>query len=77
MKHGDADSYVNAFPELRKWIRVCPLCGAKGYDPEMPDSVGGSLDPRYAARYIKGSLNPLEVDDMGICLVCAKYINKK
>ncbi len=77
MKYGNVDFYVNAYPALRKWVRECPICHAKGYDPKMPDSVGGSLYPEYAARYIKYNLMPLEVDDMGFCPMCAKYITKK
>ena len=77
MKRADVDAYVNAFPELRKWIRVCQFCHAKGYDPAMPDSIGGSLNPGYAAKYIKQGLNPLDVDDMGLCPVCSKLYRER
>lgn len=77
VKRIDVDNYINTFPELRKWIRECPICHTKGYNPKMPDSVGGSLDPEYAARIIKNNLYPLKVNDMGICIICANHISKK
>jgi hypothetical protein len=76
MKRGDIDQYINMYPQFRRWILVCPLCHAKGYDPKMPDDIGSPLNPGYAARYIRRNLPPLEVDEMGFCLVCSKHINK-
>ncbi len=74
MKRRNAVEYANDYPKLRKWIRECPICHATGYDPEMPDNIGGFEDG-FPANYFKRYLTPLEVDEMGFCRICSKLIN--
>ena len=77
MKRGDIDLYLNTYPDLLKWINECPICHAKGYRPDMPDTVGSSLFPEFAARYIRKNLKPLPVDDMGFCNTCSRLIKRQ
>ena len=35
------DQYLAMYPQLQKWLNHCPICGARGRKPEMPDSICG------------------------------------
>jgi hypothetical protein len=62
------DAYLQLYPKLRKWIRVCARCGTRGYDPAMPDSTyprGGC-----AVNHLHRCFRPLELDQMGRCEFC-------
>ena len=70
MKRTDIDAYLQVFPSLRKWINECPICHARGYKPEMPEHIGGEFS--IAGKTIRKALQPMEVDELGICLMCSK-----
>lgn len=73
MKHKkDAELYLKTYSELRKWINECPVCHSKGYKQNMPEHIGN--EDCVAAHYIRMYFQPLEVDEMGICLQCSKYL---
>lgn len=70
------DLYFKMYPHLQKWVNVCPVCGARGRKPEMPDSIG-SMNGEIAAYNLKRMLPILEVDQDGFCLVCSRLCSKK
>ena len=70
------DQYLGMYPHLQQWVNLCPLCGARGRKPEMPDSVG-SMHGEIAAKTLKRMLPVLEVDHDGFCLACSRIYNKK
>lgn len=70
------DQYFGMYPHLQKWVNQCPLCGARGRKPEMPDSIG-SMNGRIAANNLKRMMPVLEVDENGFCLVCSRLYPKQ
>lgn len=79
MEHSkkNIDQYLGMYPHLQKWINLCPLCGAQGRKPDMPDSIGG-INGNVAAHTLKRMLPVLEVNEDGYCSVCARlYRNQK
>jgi hypothetical protein len=57
--------YLAMFPEVEeRWINRCIACGRIGYKPGMPDKAKG-------ARTVKHDLQPLALDEVGFCEVCA------
>ena len=71
----DSEQYLKMYPGLQKWINECPVCHSKGYKPDMPEHIGG-VDS-VAAHNLRRYFRPLEVDSMGVCLQCAKYLERK
>lgn len=70
------DQYLAMYPHLQKWVNFCPLCGARGRKPEMPDCIG-TMHGEIAARNLKRMLPVLEMDKDGFCLVCSRLYRKK
>lgn len=70
------DQYFEMYPHLQKWVNICPICGARGRKPEMPESIG-SMHGEIAAQNLKRMLPVLEVDRYGFCLTCARLYHKK
>lgn len=70
----DIDWYVKSYPEAEKWLNTCPLCRRRGYKPDMPEHIGGehSIMGYYLRRYFQ----PLAVDEMGLCMICANLQQK-
>ena len=76
-RYGGED-YLLKFPKFGKWINTCLCCGAKGYRPDMPETI--TIAGEYetpAARYIRKHFNELSVDGYGRCEVCAKLMESK
>lgn len=71
----DAELYLRKYPELNKWINECPICHSKGYKPDMPEHI--STEGSVAAKNIRMYFRPLEVDEGGFCLQCAKCLGNK
>ncbi len=68
MQERDRDSYLRLHGEAaRPWLNRCVTCGHVGYKPEMPESLGVSVLPRYLRRYYA----PQPLDDRGMCQQCA------
>ena len=65
--------YINKFRYAKKWINECLICHTIGYDPNMPDHIGG--EESYSAHFIKKYFKPLKVNN-GICLDCEKVLKK-
>lgn len=77
MEHSkkNIDLYMKMYPHLQKWINLCPICGARGRKPEMPDSIGSEYG-EIAANNLKRMFPILEVDKQGFCLACSRLYNK-
>jgi hypothetical protein len=67
------DAYLRLYPKLEKWMRVCACCGARGYDPAMPESVYPRKN--YAADHLRRYFNPLGLDRLGRCESCRGRVN--
>ena len=74
MNQNNINSYLQKYPSLTKWINECPACHTIGYKPEMPEHIGGECS--VAGNNIRKMLCPLEVDDLGFCVVCSKLRKK-
>jgi len=71
-KSKDREIYVRQYPEAKKWLNQCVVCGSVGYKPELPDEVYlGRL-----AENIRKMFAPLAVNDISICEQCAKHWDK-
>lgn len=76
MKHKrDSELYLKMYPELLKWIHLCPICHSKGYKPEMPEHIGGKYS--IVAYHIRKHFAPIDVDEYGFCLQCFNVYNQK
>lgn len=71
MKKNELNDYLRLYPSLRKWINECPACHAIGYKPEMPEHIGDEYS--IAGENIRKMTRPMEVDELGFCLVCSKW----
>lgn len=71
-KHINKMDYIEKFPELRKWINECIYCHSIGYDPKMPEHVGGEYS--MAAYYIRKLFQPLYLNEQKICCQCEKVL---
>ena len=78
MEHSkkNIDQYLGMYPGLQKWVNLCPLCGARGRKPEMPDSIS-SVNGNIAAHTLRRMLPVLEVNEDGFFLVCARFYRKR
>ena len=71
------NQYLAMYPNLQKWVNLCPICGARGRRPDMPDEIG-SMNGKVSAHTLKRMLPVLEVDQNGICLSCSRlYYQQK
>lgn len=66
------EKYISAFPYLRKWINECNCCHEKGYNPDMPEHVGGKYS--LAADYIRKNFKPLQLNSDGLCPHCESIL---
>ena len=64
-------------PKAKKYINTCAICGRQGYNPSI-DNEGFVDDLERKAIYgeLKKALSALALDNYGICIDCAKRINK-
>lgn len=67
------DQYLQMFPKLEKWVNHCPICGARGRKPEMPETIGEGM----AAHNLRQMLPVLEMGESGFCLTCARVYQKR
>lgn len=79
IKKHDGIAYIQAFPDLQKWMCTCICCGATGYQPDMPDTLTRNLDNgefvTVSARTIHQYFKPLAVNEISICETCQKLMN--
>lgn len=65
--------YVDSWnPRAKKFIVGCAACGRTGFqphilDPEFPQDA----EHRFIRESLEKILEPLELDDAGLCAVCA------
>ena len=70
-KEDQGESYINQFPQLKKWINECICCHKKGYKPNMPDKIFAN-DFSLEVYFIKKYYKPLVLNEEGLCEVCSK-----
>lgn len=85
LKRGKSFYIENWNPSAKRFVNTCALCGAQGYDPGI-DEEGFVYDAsmkmvhfehRAIRDELKSVLEPLPVDDLGRCAVCAKLMDKQ
>lgn len=78
-KREEGINYIKQYPALKKWINQCSCCGNIGYSPMLPDTLtsrdGKGEFETFAAHNIRKYFQPLEVNEIGICKVCQKFVN--
>ncbi len=67
------EEYIKVFPKLKKWINECVCCHRKGYDPNMPKTIG-TVEGNLGAKTIRQYFKPLSVNEHRLCEVCAKLV---
>ena len=81
MKHrkDQGKEYIQAHPQLKKWINVCICCGTWGYKTELPEWLYNTkISSRtVGAQYIRKYFNPMDVNDLGNCEQCQGVIGSK
>ena len=66
----------------KKYINICCICGSQGYSPVILETDFYNRDPdtytekRAIYEELKKILQPLPLDDLGRCEVCAKIQTK-
>jgi hypothetical protein len=59
------EDYLTLYPDIaERWVNRCLGCGRVGFKPEMPDDARG-------AHFLKTEVEPLSLDERGLCDVCA------
>ena len=81
-KRGKSFYATHCNPDAKRFLRVCALCGAEGYDPSIEDE--GFIYPSpsktdYVHRAIFDSLTknykPLHLDELGRCEICKRTMS--
>jgi len=72
MQRDAAERYLDQYPKLRKWVRICVACGKAGHSPEMPEQ----RFPLYRGYYHVRRYFPeaFELDRHGRCPVCSDAV---
>ena len=77
----EALNYLKQYPKMAKWMNTCICCGSMGYNPDMPDKItsrdGSGEYNTVFSRNIKKYFSPLRVNDMGMCDICQKILERK
>jgi hypothetical protein len=64
------DDLLATRPGLRRWLNECPLCGRRGYKPELP----AEIDRRGSAAQLRRHFRPLPLNADRLCGVCARKV---
>lgn len=75
MYQREIELYLKSYPEALKWINECLACHHRGYKPNMPKRIGGK--DSVLADNLRRYFSPMEVDEMGFCVVCSKLQNRE
>ena len=67
----DKDAYLKQYPNAKKWLNECIICQTIGYKPEMPKDIY----PGLLAQNIRKMFSPLFVNELSVCLECAKHLD--
>jgi hypothetical protein len=70
-KMKEQNQYLKDYPQLHKWINECIACHAKGYNPQIERK-----EEKIAVNNLKSILPPLEVNELGMCPICAKLLER-
>jgi len=74
-------SYIieKSYSSEKKYINICGICGHKGYSPVILEE--GFLDKTGKSFVVRRELikilNPLSLDNLGRCEICAKIHDKE
>jgi len=71
-KKKEQNQYLKQYPELHKWVNECIVCHAKGYNPKIE-----LKEEKIAVNNLKSILPPLAVNDLGMCPICEKLLERK
>jgi hypothetical protein len=71
-KSRDRETYLKQLPETRKWLNECSICHSFGYKPELPEKIF----PGLMAENIRSLFSPFAVNELSICIDCAKHWNE-
>lgn len=74
-KEDNIEFYLKQYPKLKKWINECSVCHAKGYKPEMPETIGG--EGSVAAQNLRRYLLPMHINELGLCTQCSRCFDQK
>ncbi len=69
-QHGDEniESYLNAFPDVRRWVTHCSTCGRYGSHPDAPYDDFKPGTRQFFNDELKWIM---AVDEAGLCRMCA------
>ena len=83
-KRGCSVYIENWNPSAKKFINTCSLCGATGYNPSIenegfihPSPDVTDFEHRAIYAELTQTLEPLSINSVGICSVCAKILGKE
>jgi hypothetical protein len=77
IRTGEADAYLDSYPELRKWVNECVRCHDRGRNPSMPAKLtkrasGGVITVAGGHEIRRWFPRSLALDESGLCPVCAR-----
>lgn len=84
LKHGSSFFVENLNSSAKRFINTCAICGAQGYSPtideegfiyEAPEKI--NYEHRAIHAELTKIMQPLPLDELGRCPVCAKIMDKK
>lgn len=64
------EEYLNAFPQLRRFLNECVVCHETGYNPEEIKKKQGKF---FQARF-REYFHPLELNESGVCPECERRL---
>ena len=75
-KRRDGEDYLKEFPALARWINQCVICQQRGHHPDLPTALtrrssAGEFTTAGARNLRSMFPNPLKLDQLGRCDVCA------
>ncbi len=70
--------YIDSWnPGAKKYIVACIQCGAKGYKPSISETdFDNSIERKAVKAELMSGLEPLSLDEGGLCEHCSDVINK-
>jgi hypothetical protein len=71
-KQARGEELLDARPGLRRWMNECPLCGRKGYKPDLPEEV----DSRGSAAELRRHFKPLPLTSSYACDRCSEKVQR-
>lgn len=83
LKRGSSFYVKNWNPSAKRFINVCAVCGAQGYNPTIDDDGFvydssmkiANFEHRAIRQELKSTLNPLGLDSLGRCSHCAEIMD--